>query len=53
MGVEWKKTVPVFALVLLVALAGVVVAVATRRPKVTVSVDDLAGGSATPLSDGN
>ena len=31
MGVEWKKTVPVFALVLLVVLIGVVVAVATRQ----------------------
>ncbi len=32
MGVEWKKTVPVFALVLLAVLVGVVVAVATRKP---------------------
>lgn len=33
MGVEWKKTVPVFALVLLTVLAGVVVAVATRESR--------------------
>ena len=31
MGVEWKKTIPVFALVLLAVLVGVGVAVATRQ----------------------
>jgi hypothetical protein len=44
MGVEWKKTVPVFALVLLAVLVGVVVAVATRESR----PDDVDPFPATP-----
>ena len=54
MGIEWKKTVPVFVLVLLAVVAGVVVAVATResRPDVAGIYTGQNGGEIHLAKDG-